>query len=330
MAKGRTVAATELTEVDRKAIRICDAISKKLYASIPDPESKREFLRIFGKVHESRDAGLGVAGGKLQRDTLCTRGRTDKAPFSNRNLRWHPLILAYETPHYAKTIDDILIKDRKLIFIIDGKQYAPENVYTLPNVYCAPLYKWKKLVEELKQWNHDDWTRNSCFIPAAEYAPVNHSLETFAILGMAVVSTFYGANLLAIYEEIFEILRSGLEEIGFPISNDFPGKIDVEKIVKCPLCLAPINNPPAGKIFENRPPIWQPIWRKSKREEGRAESLQLFHAKPLTEREIRHTARYVRYGHRLCNVAMADHSVDEIVDFMKRVVEAHRKENKNL
>jgi hypothetical protein len=127
------------------------------------------------------------------------------------------------------------------------------------------------------------------------------------------------------------MLQSGLEEMGFSISNDYPTKTDdIKNIINCPLCLAPINGPPAGKTFDERPPIWQPTWRKSKREEGSAESLQLFHTKPLIEKEIRHTARYVRYGHRLCNVAMADHSVDEIVDFMKKVVEEHRKKNPNL
>jgi hypothetical protein len=34
----------------------------------------------------------------------------------------------------------------------------------------------------------------------------------------------------------------------------------------------------------------------------------------------------VRYGHRWCNVAMTDHSVEETVDFMKAVVSAHERE----
>jgi len=49
------------------------------------------------------------------------------------------------------------------------------------------------------------------------------------------------------------------------------------------------------------------------------------HIKPLIEREIRHTPENTRYGHRLCNVAMADHSVEETVDFMRAVVKAHEK-----
>jgi protein-tyrosine phosphatase len=48
------------------------------------------------------------------------------------------------------------------------------------------------------------------------------------------------------------------------------------------------------------------------------------------ESEILHTPKLVRYGHRWCNIAMADHSVEETVDFMKAVVKAHEKRSKNM
>jgi hypothetical protein len=60
--------------------------------------NKEDFMKKYGRVHLSRDAGLGRAGAKLQRDALCTRGKQGKAPYSNRNLRWHPLVIAVETP----------------------------------------------------------------------------------------------------------------------------------------------------------------------------------------------------------------------------------------
>ncbi|MEM3407077.1 MAG: hypothetical protein QXL51_03480 [Candidatus Aenigmatarchaeota archaeon] len=330
MAKGRTISALELTEKDRKALEICLKISETLRDLIPKQDKKEEFWKVFGKVHMSRDAGLGRGGGKLQRDALCTRGRTDKAPFSNRNLRWHPLIVAYEVPNYANEVDEIKIKNRKLIFIIDGKEYEPEQIYTLKDVYCAPLYKWKNLVDELKKWNDNDWTNNSCVIPAAEYSPVNFSVETFSLLGLIIVSTFYEVNLLEVYDELHPILEAGLKSINTSISEYFPTKEKIGEVVNCPLCLAPVNYPPAKIKFGMRPQIWQPLWRKSKREEGEAESLQLTHIKPLIESEIRHTAKLTRYGHRWCNVTMADHSVDETVDFMKSIVEAHEKFNKRI
>ena len=325
MAKGRTVSALELTEKDRKALEICSRMSEITRSLIPRKDKREEFWKVFGKVHMSRDAGLGRGGGKLQRDALCTRGRTDKAPFSNRNLRWHPLIIAYKTPSYANEVDEVRIRNRRLIFIIGGKEYTPEQVHTLKNVYCAPLYKWKNLVNELKDWNDSDWTRNSCVIPAAEYSPVNFSVETFGLLGLIVASTFYEVNLLETYDKLRSILQDKLKSIGSSLSEHFPSKEKIGEVVNCPLCLAPVNGPPAKIDFATRPQVWQPLWRKSKREEGEAESLQLTHVKPLIESEVRHRAGNTRYGHRWCNVAMADHSVDETVDFMRAVVEAHEK-----
>jgi hypothetical protein len=40
----------------------------------------------------------------------------------------------------------------------------------------------------------------------------------------------------------------------------------------------------------------------------------------LKENVIMHTPKMVRYGHHLRSVAMADHSIDETVDFMQAVV----------
>jgi len=324
MAKGRTVSAQLLTDDDKKALETCFAISKKLEDLIPEKDKKKEFWEVFGKVHMSRDAGLGVGGGKLQRDALCTRGKTDKAPFSNRNLRWHPLIVADETPNYANEVDEIRIENRKLVFIIGGKQYPSEQVHTLERVYCAPFNKWHALVDELKNWNDEDWTNNSCIIPAAEYSPIGFSVETFGVLGLIVTSTFYGVKLLDAYDSTRTIIEEGLRKNNIQISEYFPSAEKISEVVNCPLCLAPVNGPPAGKDFGERHPIWQPPWRKSKREEGKSESLQLTHIKPLIETEIRHTPEFARYGHRWCNVAMADHSVDETVDFMKAVIEANK------
>lgn len=325
MAKGRTVSALELTEKDRNALETCLRISETLRDLIPKRDKKKGYWNVFGKVHMSRDAGLGRGGGKLQRDALCTRGRTDKAPFSNRNLRWHPLIVAYETPSYANEVDEIKIKNRKLVFIIGGKEYTPEQIHTLNDVYCAPLHKWENLVNKLKDWDDTDWTNNSCVIPAAEYSPINFSVETFSLLGLIVTSTFYEVNILETYDKIRSILKAGLENIGYSISKYFPSKEKIEEVVNCPLCLAPVNALPAKIDFSSRPQIWQPLWRKSKRKEGEAESLQLTHVKPLVESEIRHTCEFTRYGHRWCNVTMADHSVDETLNFMKAVIEAHEK-----
>jgi len=322
MAKGRTISATELTDRDRWALEICLKISTELTNLILDNRSKEDFMQNYGRIHFSRDAGLGLAGGKLQRDALCTRGRTDKAPYSNRNLRWHPLIIAYETPEYAKEVESVTIDGKLLVFVINGELWYPKDVHNLPEVYCIPFDKWYDIKDELSQWTDEDWTNNSCVIPAMEYSTLEYSIETFAVLAIAIVSNFYNVEPIKAYEIILNIFQKH----NFEASSEFPKSTDeILELILCPLCLVPLNSPPGHLILPEREKIFQPPWRKSKRAEGEAESLQLFHTIPLKEKIICHTPKLVRYGHRWCNVAMADHSVDETVDFMKAVVEAHEK-----
>lgn len=324
MAKGRTVSATELTERDKKALEICRSVSDALAGLITDTKSKDDFMKNYGKVHFSRDAGLGRAGAKLQRDALCTRGRTDKAPYSNRNLRWHPLVIAWKTPDYAKEVEGIIIDNKSLVFVIEGELWYPKDVHKLPEVYCAPYDKWYDIKDELAEWTDDDWTNNSCAVPAMEYSTLEYSVETFSILGIAVVSNFYNVDPLKAYKITLKVLQ----ENGHSLTPEYPEQSKIEEIISCPLCLAPLHQSPAGLELPSREEIFQPPWRKSKREEGEAESLQLFHTLPLKEDMIYHTPKFVRYGHRWCNVAMADHSIDETIDFMRAIVKAHEEKRK--
>jgi len=325
MAKGRTISAVELTEKDKEALEICRSISNTLADLITNTESKEDFIKNYGRVHLSRDAGLGRAGGKLQRDALCTRGRTDKAPYSNRNLRWHPLVVSMETPDYAKEVEEVIVDNKSLVFVIEGELWYPKDVHKLPEVYCAPFDKWYAIKDELVQWTDDDWTNNSCVIPAMEYSTLQYSVETFAILGIAVVANFYDVDPVKAYECILETFH----QHNHTLSSEYPKQNEVYEVILCPLRRAPLNSPPGNITLPDREEVFQPPWRRSKREEGEAESLQLFHTVPLREKTIYYTPRLVRYGHRWCNVAMADHSVDETVDFMRAVVEAHEKKKRN-
>ncbi|MGC9014393.1 MAG: hypothetical protein ACP5KW_08495 [Thermoproteota archaeon] len=47
--------------------------------------------------------------------------------------------------------------------------------------------------------------------------------------------------------------------------------------------------------------------------------------KAFGKSEVIRIAGNTRYGHRWCNVVMTDHSVDETVEFMRAVIEAHEK-----
>lgn len=324
MAKGRTISATELTDKDHWALEICKSISDKLAGMITAPDQRGDFIKNYGRINFSRDAGLGLAGGKLQRDALCTRGRTDRAPFSNRNLRWHPLIVATETPSYAREVEAISVDDHTLVFIIDGNLWSPNEVHKLSEVYCAPYSKWYNIKDELTKWSDEDWSKNSCVIPAMEYSTMEFSIEVFAVLGIAIVNNFYNVNIDDAFNGVMEVF----EEKKYNPTSEFPTQSEIEEIALCPLCLSPLNTPPGNLSLPEREDTFQPPWRKSKREEGEAEALQLFHTYPLKESQILHTPKLVRYGHRWCNVAMADHSVDETVDFMRAVVEAHERKEK--
>lgn len=303
----------ELTDRDRWALELCKEISLALARLVPNSALRDLFSRDYGRVHMSRDAGLGLAGAKLQRDAICTRGRTDKAPYSNRNLRWHPLIVAAATPSYARQVEKVATDGKSLVFVIEGDLWYAQEVHKLPAVYCAPLGKWYEIQDELKDWSDSDWTNNSCVIPAAEYSSREWAVESFAVLGISVVSNFFQVDPRVAYQEIGRVFA----EKGYEPSPEYPKQEEVERATRCPLCLGRLDNPPGNLRLPARKEVFQPPWRKSKREEGEAESLQLFHSVPLDESEIHHTPRLVRYGHRWCNVAMADHSVETTVDFMQ-------------
>jgi len=321
MAKTRTISVNELTDSDRNMLDICSKVSELIKSLIPDREKADVFMKEHGRVNYSRDAGMGVGAGKLQRDALTTRGRTNKSPFSNRNFRWHPLVLSYSTPSYAHEIDRVEVSKNKIFFVIDDKVYYPEDVYKLKRVYCASFVKWGHLVDILSKWGADDWSENRCTIPALEYSSSQFSVGTFASLGIAVACKLYDAPNET-YDKVLELLVS--EGINKEVLKDIP---PLENLVKCPLCLVDIDKPPGKLPKRKRPQVWQPPWRRSKREEGEEDVLQITHSFPLVESEIRHRPSMVRYGHRWCNVAMTDHSIEETIDFMQAVVEAHERKN---
>ncbi len=333
MATGRTISANFLTPKDKAIIQLCEEISNCILDCIPTKEHKNEFIKVYGKISYTRDGGLGLAGGKLQRDALCTRGRQGKAPYSNRNLRWHPLVVA-ETPiPFAKEIDNIEIEGENdaqtLIFVIRGnngrlKEYPSEKVHELPERYVVLPKHWMDHINTLRYWNDTQWTQNSCVITAFEACDWQHAVESYAVLAISVSVVFYGVSFSEIYSRVTEMLRNQKidRNISLP-SQIFPtSEID---IINCPLCKTFIAGNPANLNDRERIPVWQPAWRSTKRSEGEDSSIQIMHISPLVESEQRHNAKNVRYGHRWCNVAMTDHSLDETLDFMEYIVKAHNR-----
>jgi len=335
MATGRTISASFLTALDTKVIELCDSISKVIYNHISNNEFKKEFKKECGKISFTRDSGLGRGGGKLQRDAVCTRGRQGKAPFSNRNLRWHPLVVAENKPNFAKKIERIEIEGEDdaqvLIFVVKDStgrkiKYPSDRVHEIKERFVALPKHWFPHISRLKHWSDSLWTQNSCAIPAIEACDWVDSIETYAVLGMALAVDLYGANFETLYGEVKGILQN--QNINRSIvlpSQIFP--TDKNDIIKCPVCKLNISRNLERFRSSGRGTTWQPAWRSSKKREGDDSSIQVMHVNPLLENEIKHNASNVRYGHRWCNVSMTDHSLDETLDFMEFVVRAHNRCN---
>lgn len=333
MASGRTISAHSLTDLDGKAISLCEDISSAISESISGRAQRNSFARTYGKIHQSRDSGTGLGGGKLQRDALCTRGRTGKAPFSNRNLRWHPLVVAESKPRFAKEIERIEIEGsdetQTLIFVVADEnrretRYPADMAFKMPERFAALPKHWFPHIEALRHWSDTLWTQNSCVIPALEACDWQDSVETYAILGMCIAAEFYGADFGALHSKVMDILRNQQVDRASTLPTDkFPR--DLNDILQCPLCRRNVSNGLQDFRSSSRATTWQPGWRSSKKTEGDDSSIQIMHVEPLVESEIKHHARNVRYGHRWCNVAMTDHSLDETLDFMEFVVRAHNR-----
>lgn len=326
MATGRTVSANFLTPKDHKIISLCDEISNTLLKHIE--RDSGEFLNVYGKISYTRDGGAGVGGGKLQRDALCTRGRQGKAPFSNRNLRWHPLVVAEAPISNAKEIDAIKIEgteeSQTLVFIVNGKEYPSDKVHELSERFVALPKQWMPHINKMKFWSDTLWTQNSCVIPALEACNWEDAVETYAMLGIAVAVELYKVDFEVIFNKVVDTLRKQNvdDRINLP-SGKF--KTDKLNIVSCPMCEVPISQKAASMPVRKRETVWQPAWRARKRKEGEESSIQIMHMQPLIDSAMNHNAKNVRYGHRWCNVAMTDHSLSETLDFMEYIVRAHNR-----
>ena len=332
MATGRTISASFLNPIDRRAIEFCARIADTICEHIPQDELKKKFENDYGKHHLSRDAATGRGGGKLQRDALCTRGIQGKVPFSNRNLRWHPLVVAAQKPDFAKKIERIEIEgsdsSANFVFVIKDRNgveasFHSDQVHQMDERFVALPEHWNTHIDELKNWDDLLWTQNSCVISAREASSWVDAVETYATLGIAVGVELYNANFTTLCDAVVKLLQAQNVDPNVTMPSQL-FSMDEDDIVRCPVCKLRISE--NLERFRKFPRIttWQPAWRTSKKSEGDDSSIQIMHKNPLIENKPKHNASNVRYGHRWCNVAMTDHSIDETLDFMKFVVNAHK------
>jgi len=334
MARGRTISASHLTKLDKSVLELCKTISLAVKEVITTDELKKDFCNNYGKVSMTRDAGAGRGGGKLQRDALCVRGRQGKAPYSNRNLRWHPLVVASQKIDFAKPIERIEIEgednSQTLIFVVNingnERKYSSDIVHKLPYRFVVLPEHWKPHINRLKHWNDTLWTQNSCVIPAMESCEWWHALEVYAFLAITVAIEYYNVDFKLIYDKVLNILKNQQidEQLTLP-SDSFPSLQD--DFINCPVCKKSLSDNLEEFRNNKRIETWQPAWSSSKRSEGEDGSNQILHIEPLIETEIRHKVGKVKFGHRWCNVAMTDHSLDEALDFFEYIIRAHNRIN---
>jgi hypothetical protein len=335
----RTVSASELNPDDEIVLKLSRSVSNELINLLEDPQAKKDFKEVYGKVSLSRDAGAGRGGGKLQRDALCTRGKSDKTPLSNRNLRWHPLVVSAILPEFAAPIHEIRVETLQasptLVFVIEDdygvlQSFPARDVHKLPKTYAATQEHWEAVSGYLKDWSLEDWSPNRCLISAMEYCSWEDAFESYASLALATIVEVYDVDYDQARSAVLSVMEGfntapQLKALAFPTSNFPKSRID---LTACPLCKKPFSENLSDFRYADRLVNWQPAWQSSKRREGEDNSLQVMHVKPLNELVSNHNAANVRFGHRWCNVSMSDHTVDETVNFFAFVASQH--ESKDL
>lgn len=334
MASGRTIGASYLTDKDHKILKLCEEIGNYAQSLIDNSEKRKTFFNNFCKMSFTRDSGCGRGAGKLQRDALCTRGITCKGPFSNRNFRWHPLIVSENDVPYAKTINNLEIEGSEnaqtLVFYVDinghEEAYRSDEIWKLPERFTAPSRFWLPYLDRFKLWNDTLWTQNSCAITAYEACNWEDAVEAYATLALAIVCDApYNIPYNTAFKEIKHLIATQDIDASITLpSVKFPTAQDKKNVIACPLCLEPHSYNAASQAVRERPHRFNLELASNKRAEGDDNSLQIMHISPLVETEMRHNAQNVRFGHRWCNVAMTDHSIAETVDFMKFIVEAQQ------
>jgi hypothetical protein len=333
MPNHRTTSPNALTDLDNLVLDFCKEVAASLMSQINVPEAKADFKDKYAKISKTRDAGAGRGGGKLQRDALSTRGRTDKTPVSNRNFRWHPLVLAATIPSYAKPIERIEIQNtgghKELVFVIRNLnfvelRFTSAQVYNLPDTFVALPEHWQVHNTEFATWTDTDWSNNRCAISAMEYCTWEDAFESYCALAVSAAVEVYDVDYDAATNAVQQIFIKVNETLNTSFPTDKFPKSQMDA-TQCPLCLKSYSTGLEDFRFANRLVNWQPTWAASKRSEGEDSSTQIMHVVPLSENVSNHNASNVRFGHRWCNVAMTDHSIDETVQFFEYITEKHEK-----
>lgn len=320
----RTVEANYLSEKDKKILELCTKITDEIKSQLSSEEEKNHYLDKWGKISKTRDAGTGRGGGKLNRDALCTRGKVDQSLQANRNLRWTPIVFSKINDYSFKIIEEIKVNSHQVIeYKIEGSFISGQTLYDLTEPYILLPDVFENIRNDIPESNQASfWNKNKLPIPQMEWCPWTIAVETFASLSIIIATAVYGLNKKDLYSKISNILSSQNVDslINFPTEN-FINLDDLSE--NCPICKLPLINGLVSFRSEEREEIFGASFSLNKRGEGEDSALQLVHIKPLKSSEVNHNSKNVRFGHRWCNIAQSDHSLEDAVRFFRHISTTH-------
>lgn len=324
----RTVEANYLSTRDLKIIDLCIAISNETKKLISSSAQQEDYMNVWGKVHSSRDAGVGLSGKKLNRDALTTRGMSSKTLQANRNLRWTPLVFSHENSQNFSEVNDIKVnKDKVVEYKINGSYICGTDLYDLEEPFILLPEIFNTIKEKVDGFNNTDernfWNKNRLPIPLLEWCTWQDAVEVFCCLSIIIATEMYSVDKVKIYNILGNMLSSQNidKNENFP-SDNFPK--EKELILGCPICKLPLSNSLEKFRSEDRDEIFKAGFTTSKRKEGEDGATQILHINPLTNNEVNHNAKNVRFGHRWCNIAMTDHTLNDAVNFFTHISKKHR------
>jgi len=325
MSTARTAEAKYLTKKDLQILNLCSDITEEISGLIPAGEERNNYIKKWGNVGSSRDSNIGFAG-KISNDALTTRGKSGKTLQANRNLRWTPLVFANKNHFNYIEVQDFSISRGILNYKINGEYLNPREIYEMEEfaiILPEVFEKLKIIIDSLTTGQKKDfWDKNKLPIPLMESCSWVEAVEVFSILSISVASELYSVDKKKLYTSVIKVLLSQTIDKNLQVpSAKYPVFENID--LGCPICKLPLKDSLDAFRSIDRETTFQPTISNNKRSEGEDNATQLVHINPLIDSLVNHNPQNVRFGHRWCNVAMTDHTLEDVLKFFEHITATH-------
>ena len=148
------------------------------------------------------------------------------------------------------------------------------------------------------------------------------AVEVFSILSISVASELYSVDKKKLYTSVIKVLLSQTIDKNLQVpSAKYPVFENID--LGCPICKLPLKDSLDAFRSIDRETTFQPTISNNKRSEGEDNATQLVHINPLIDSLVNHNPQNVRFGHRWCNVAMTDHTLEDVLKFFEHITATH-------